>query len=111
MNVYIYQAALLCEACGEAERLRLINAHEVAHDIGDRDLQDSDEWPVGPYADGGGESDCPQHCDNCGLFLENPLTTDGYKYVKEAIHQWVTRGMGVEDVIKEWAARYDLPVV
>jgi hypothetical protein len=34
---------------------------------------DSDKFPKGPLADGGGESDCPQHCDTCGVFLENPL--------------------------------------
>jgi hypothetical protein len=40
---------------------------------------DSDDLPKGPYADGGGEADTPQHCDDCRRFLENPLTGDGLK--------------------------------
>ncbi len=48
-----------------------------------RDFDDSEQWPQGPYPDGGGEADCPQHCDCCGAFLENPLTDDGDSYVRE----------------------------
>lgn len=33
------------------------------------------------HADGGGEADTPQHCANCGVPLENPLTSDGVHYV------------------------------
>lgn len=62
MDAYIYQAALICEGCASA-------------------LQVND----GPYADGGGEADCPNHCDQCGVFLENPLTSDGYDYVRAAL--------------------------
>ena len=44
---------------------------------------DSDQYPKGPYCNGGGESDCPNHCDGCKVFLENPLTQDGENYVRE----------------------------
>ncbi len=27
----------------------------------------------------------PQNCDTCGMFLENSLTTDGIKYVREEL--------------------------
>jgi hypothetical protein len=30
---------------------------------------DSDDLPKGPYAQGGGEADTPQHCEGCGQFL------------------------------------------
>jgi hypothetical protein len=43
---------------------------------------DSDEWPKGPYCDGGGEADNPQHCACCTVFLCNPLTQDGVAYVR-----------------------------
>ena len=56
---------------------------------------DSGEYPCGPYADGGGESDTPSHCGACGEFLENPLTSDGYEYVREAARA-------------EWDAFYDI---
>ncbi len=41
----------------------------------------------GPYPDGGGEADCPQHCAACGIPLENPLTSDGVTYVLDAIRE------------------------
>ena len=45
---------------------------------------DSSEYPCYAGADGGGESDTPSHCGACGQFLENPLTSEGYGYVREA---------------------------
>jgi hypothetical protein len=56
---------------------------QLACDTSDESSYDSDEWPKGPYGNGGGESDCPQHCGDCHEFLENPLTPDGYQYVRE----------------------------
>lgn len=73
MDVYIFQAALLCGDCGE--RAQSDHALECFE-------EDSDSYPQGPYSDGGGEADVPQHCDHCGMFLENPLTGDGYNYVE-----------------------------
>lgn len=72
MDVYVYQAALLCAECGEA----------VRRELGDEPpVYDSDDYPAGPFADGGGESYVPEHCDRCGVFLENPLTEVGVVYV------------------------------
>lgn len=65
MDAYIYQAALLCPDCAK---------------IAPRDDVE------GPYDNGGGEADSPQHCDHCGVFLKNPLTADGEGYVREAIY-------------------------
>lgn len=59
----------------------------------------------GPYADGGGEADCPQHCGACGVFLENPLTTDGYRYVRERAETNPT-----SPCVQEWADYYDIQV-
>jgi hypothetical protein len=78
MNVYAYQAALLCEDCGKAA-IENLKGHAALPSY------ESDEWPQGPYADGGGEADNPQHCDHCNIFLENPLTSDGETYVREAV--------------------------
>jgi hypothetical protein len=98
MNVYIYQAALYCEDCGketiaELERTTGKNLLHVR--------ESSDIWPQGPYPDGGGEADCPQHCDGCGIFLENPLTGDGQKYVIDAM-----RFGSQPDVLKQWREFY-----
>lgn len=48
-------------------------------------LHDSDQYPQGPYRAGGGYADRPQHCENCGTFLQNPLTDDGLVYIREVI--------------------------
>ena len=77
-DVYMYQAALYCAPCG----------HDLPAcpnpDCDDTD-HDSDEYRTGPYPDGGGESDSPDHCDDCRVFLENPLTHDGFHYVIEQL--------------------------
>jgi hypothetical protein len=72
-TVFIYQADLYCEDCGEtiADDLRA----ESVNDTGD-----SDDFP---QEASNGESDSPCHCGTCGVFLENPLTPDGDSYVRE----------------------------
>lgn len=76
MDAYIYQSALLCDDC----------AHDRQKDNwSQRRNDDSNVYPKGPYGDGGGEADHPQHCADCNLFLENPLTTDGEDYVRDAV--------------------------
>lgn len=96
MNAYIYQADIYCEECAREIKARLrkkieakldakIDAINAATpDTNDESFYDSDEYPKGPYGNGGGESDTPQHCARCKEFLENPLTSDGYAYVQEA---------------------------
>lgn len=104
MDVYIYQAALLCDACGEQEK-HFLRFQEKEVDL---ELEDSDSFPQGPYPDGGGEADTPQHCDDCGVFLENPLTEYGENYVLSAV-LLVDSKCNV-DVVKEWADFYDITV-
>jgi|SRR4051812_18922156 len=96
--VYIYQADIYCESCGLAIRNRLAHAGRPAID------DDSDAWPQGPYSDGGGEADTPQHCGTCHVFLRNPLTGDGVDYVRERAE------FGVNDVIREWLEYYHIEV-
>lgn len=56
----------------------------------------------GPHADGGGETDTPQHCGECHVFLENPLTSEGVKYVRESHRD------NPSDTTREWMAYYEL---
>lgn len=90
MNVYIFQAALLCEACAQLtkETIARKTLFKVPADPDDESSYDSDDYPKGPYANGGGEADCPQHCDHCGVFLENVLTDDGVLYVKNRAEKY-----------------------
>lgn len=73
MKAYAFNAALYCEQCGD----------EIKAALAGKESEDSNVYPQGPYPNGGGEADCPQHCDSCGEFLENVLTGDGDKYVRD----------------------------
>lgn len=88
MEVYIYEGALYCEDCA-------------------RSLEGEAD---GPYPDGGGEADTPQHCDSCGVFLENPLTADGRSYVCKAVLDYLRHKVGIYSVIEEWAVWYGIDV-
>ena len=70
MDVYIFQAALWCEECGEAIRGRLTESGNAPGDAEDEGSYDSDDFPKGPFPDGGGEADTEQCCDGCGCELE-----------------------------------------
>jgi ribosomal protein L37AE/L43A len=99
----------------------------IPFDINDESSFDSDEFPKGPYGDGGGESDSPQHCGSgeacingidlesdpsngavirVGCFLENDLTTDGVNYLNEMILEHKRNGRGNEEVLKLWYDYY-----
>ena len=99
METYIFNAAMLCEECATELMVELGNE-------GKPDTGDSDDYPQGPYPDGGGEADSPQHCDSCQMFLENSLTTDGENYVREALEE----GNPITKAKVIWGAFYDLCV-
>jgi hypothetical protein len=90
----MYRAALYCEGCGEAIRARLNAEGQRPADTEAESTYDSDDYPKGPYPQGGGEADTPQHCDACSVFLENPLTPDGTAYVLEAVELITPEGKG-----------------
>lgn len=70
MDAYVYDADVYCDEC-------ISDVYDPGRDC---------EPPNG-YPDGGGEADTPQHCGKCGVFLENPLTPDGVRYVVEAVDE------------------------
>jgi hypothetical protein len=83
LTVFLYKADLLCRQCGQYHRDYLAFRNLAPVDPDDESSYDSDEFPKGPYPNGGGEADTPQHCGDCGTFLKNPLTDDGRAYVQE----------------------------
>ncbi len=100
MDAYIYQAALWCSDCtADLKAKRSMPSHV---DEGNESSYDSDDWPKGPYEDGGGEADYAAHCDGCGCFLQNSLTDDGAEHVAEAIQE--RRGDAL--VLAEWGEFY-----
>jgi hypothetical protein len=100
-EAYIYKADIYCEPCGEAIRAEFRKPARLCS-------EDSDEYPQGPYSDGGGEADSPQHCASCGTFLANPLTEDGRKYVEDSIREHHESGRGRLEVVAEWQAHYGI---
>src|SRR6516164_8054322 len=89
IDAYVYQAALLCRDCAvatmnEFELHNMFCGSTCGLAAWPHSWQESDYYPQGPYANGGGEADSPQHCDACGVFLENPLTPDGTRYVRSS---------------------------
>jgi hypothetical protein len=95
MDAYIFQADIYCEPCAR-ELMGFYSAR--------RGQEDSDDYPQGPYSDGGGEADCPNHCGSCGTFLENPLTGEGYDYVQECRNG----PTGDSETVKEWLDFYGM---
>ena len=83
MNAYIYQADIYCEDCGEKIREELNKSGKAPSDPSDEYTYDSDEYPKGPYPDGGGEADCEQICGACNEPLDNPLTDYGLEQLDE----------------------------
>lgn len=101
MNVYIYQADLYCEECGEDIKRRM-RRWENPPGARSEETFDSDEMPKGPNGSGGGESDSPCHCasrEDClnaitlsdgtkiGCWLENDLTQEGVRSLQESIRE------------------------
>jgi hypothetical protein len=97
MNAYIYNAALYCKTCAQILRKNLRAESKT-------DTGDSGDWPQGPYRDG--ESDSPQHCDRCSLFLRNPLTDEGLKYVTNRYME--AEGSKKHPVLMQWIEYYGI---
>ena len=85
---YIYCADIYCADCASAIM------RELPKPEGKEGLDyDSDDYPCGPYPDGGGEADSPQHCAECGEALENPLTSDGVDHLREMLEETTERAL------------------
>lgn len=102
MKAYVYKAALLCEWCGrkQQEEIEFLNMRNGGNH---RSWEDSNAYPQGPYSEGGGEADSPQHCDDCSKFLENPLTVDGFIYAQDQLDRNT-----YNPVVLRWADYYRL---
>lgn len=105
MDAYVYKAALYCADCANQiiQGLQPLTWPSVMK-------ADSEYVPQGPYPNGGGEADTPQHCDRCGTFLENPLTPDGDRYVIEQLVEHARTGEGDAEVLKTWGKFYNFQV-
>ncbi len=103
--VYIYNASLYCEACGEKAREELTAEGKAPDDVEDESSYDSGDFPKGPYPVS--EADYPHYCDDCGAFLENPLTSEGVDYVRGLIEDAIISGKPGA-CVAEWQAFYGI---
>jgi len=113
----IYAADIYCDDCiekiketlfVESERYAEFETREDwEYSLGydDERSYDSDDYPKGCC--GSDESDCPQHCGDCGEFLFNDLTSDGVDYVREAVNEDRAAGRFDSVACTEWASYYD----
>jgi len=107
VNVYVFQAALYCEECGEDLVRKLDMEGKTPETPCDENSYDSDDYPKGPYTEEQvGESDSPSHCDACNKFLESPLTKDGLVYVLETVLEDLENGRRDSVACRIWAPFY-----
>jgi len=98
--MYAYQADLWCGDC--ADKIKADLRAEGREDTGD-----TDDWPQ--WGSDEEPSDTPWHCAGCGVFLENPLTEDGERYVGEHLAEALCQrheGMDVGPCIADWWDTY-----
>ena len=94
MDFYIFQADTYCQLCASGIKARL----DPPPTPEDEWTFDSDEYPKGAFDSDYEESDSPDHCASCQIFLKNPLTSDGEAYIRE---------LALEDNIpQEWREFY-----
>jgi hypothetical protein len=104
---YIYQADVYCDDCGNAIRRDLKSHSKAPEDVMEHSSYDSDDFPKDADVENE-ESDTPEHCAKCHKFLLNPLTSDGYRYVKEQLDATGSQKFsGLSDVLNIWAHWYN----
>lgn len=73
---YTADADTWCEDC--------IEKNYPGSTADDSTVEDSEGNEIRPMFDDD-ESDHPDHCHDCGVFLENALTSEGYRYVVDIL--------------------------
>ena len=125
-DVYMFQGALLCEDCGRDVQDNLRKKGKAPEDEGDEESFDSDDFPKGPFGDGGGEADSIHHCDSnesclnaiklpcgskIGAWLGNDLTSEGDKWLAESIRESIFKDDAHgRQVNRLWRLKYSDPL-
>jgi hypothetical protein len=121
-DVYMFQGALLCEDCGQSVQNKIRAAGKAPENETDEGSFDSDDFPKGPFGDGGGESDTINHCYNgtscpnaielpcgskIGAWLGNDLTNDGVDWLVQSIRSSIfTNDNHNRQVNRLWNLKY-----
>jgi hypothetical protein len=125
-DVYMFQGALLCEDCGRDVQDNLRKKGKAPEDEDDEESFDSDDFPKGPFGDGGGEADTIHHCDSnesclnaielpcgskIGAWLGNSLTSEGEEWLAKSIRESIFRRHILEQQVNRlWRLKYADPL-
>jgi len=106
----MYRGSFYCPDCARDIKREVRAEWKEKHGTPFEDNGDSEGYPQGPLEEGGGESDSPNHCDGCGVFLENPLTRHGVEWMKEQARgatEDLKEGNWPSPAFLEWKRFYD----
>ena len=125
-EVYMFQGALLCENCGLDVQDNLRKKGKAPEDEDDEESFDSDDFPKGPFGDGGGEADTIHHCDSneeclnaiklpcgskIGAWLGNSLTSEGDEWLAKSIRESIFKDDAHgRQVNRLWRLKYSDPL-
>lgn len=119
--VYMFQGTLYCEDCGQTIQDKIRKNGKAPEDEDDENSFDSDDFPKGPFGDGGGEADSPHHCDSnemclnaiklpcrskIGAWLGNSLTHEGSEWLSESIKKSIFENEHSLQVNRLWSFKY-----
>lgn len=99
--IFIYQASLYCEDCGEKIRAKLRAEGKAPENEADEYSYDSGDFPKVALLSQS-EMDNPNHCDGCSEYLPEPLTSDGVCFVVDALQEYIVRRVGSSEVLDAW---------
>jgi len=102
MKIYMFDGDWFCGPCGEAIATTLPEP-----DAWEREHPDSNSYPVA-YDSSEGESDTPDHCGKCQLFLERNLTDEGRQYVQDYVDTLTSGIDGDTDITELWGEFYGI---
>ena len=91
---YVFDANIYCGECAEAMGMLKPGAFDV----------DGNE-PSPILTENQATADSPQHCGDCHVFLENPLTDHGVDYVIQALQDYGDE-RGDQETLSTWATFY-----
>ena len=125
-DVYMFQGALYCEDCGRDIQDTLRKKGKAPENEDDEESFDSDDFPKGPFGDGGGEADSIHHCDSngeclnaiklpcgskIGAWLGNDLTGEGDRWLAESIRESIFKDDAHgRQVNRLWRLKYSDPL-
>lgn len=98
--MFIMDGEAYCDDCGEELRKEIDAEMAELKTPPKQYRKDEGQYPQGPFPLE--EADYPMHCEKCGFFFGNALTTEGEAYVREAVQ----RGDGNPEVLAEWREEY-----